>query len=369
MPHAQLNSGGTGEGSRADNPCCGLDVRGQFATGRRHRQPQHNLDRRVEREWTGARIPLPESVVGVVNRKGMIMLGLDYSGGRPSGAAVARAGYGFVVRYLVNGLSGRVDLSADEVSDMHANGVAVVLTWERKIIGQPDRVTEGHGAGVADAQAAVAQANAVGLPDNPIYFCVDFDMPDYSPGNASARAKLGPVGDYFEGVLSVLPRDRVGVYGGIFAVSRTLDAGLAQWAWQTAAWSGGQEDPRIHLFQRVGTVTVDRVDCDVNEARKDDFGQQGDTMTPEELLDLPINRAGSETGVTSLRQIVAWFDSDLNGLKAELGKQLDAIKSEVEQKIAAIGTPAIDYDLLAAKIAAQLHLNGAAVIDSAKTDG
>lgn len=201
------------------------------------------------------------------------MLGLDYSGGRPSGAAVARAGYSFVVRYLVNGLSGRVDLSADEVSDMQANGVAVALTWERKIIGQPDRATEGHGAGVADAQAAMAQANGVGLPDNPIYFCVDFDIPDYNPGNPSARAKLGPVGDYFEGVLSVLPRVRVGVYGGFYAVSRVLDAGLADWAWQTAAWSGGREDPRIHLYQRIGTAVVDGVDCDINEARKDDFGQ------------------------------------------------------------------------------------------------
>lgn len=201
------------------------------------------------------------------------MLGLDYSSGRPSGAAVARAGYGFVVRYLVNGLSGRVNLTAAEVADMHAAGVAVVLVWERKIIGQPDRATEGHAAGVADAQAAVAQAATAGLPDNPIYFCVDFDIPDYSPGDPSARAKLGPVGDYFEGVLSVLPRERVGVYGGFYAVSRVLDAGLAEWAWQTAAWSGGREDPRIHLFQRVGTAVVDAVDCDVNEARKDNFGQ------------------------------------------------------------------------------------------------
>jgi len=300
----------------------------------------------------------------------MIMLGLDYSGGRPSGAAVARAGYGFVVRYLVNGLSGRVDLSADEVSDMQANGVAVALTWERKIIGQPDRATEGHGAGVADAQAAVAQANGVGLPDHPIYFCVDFDIPDYSPGNPSARAKLGPVGDYFEGVLSVLPRERVGVYGGFYAVSRALDAGLAEWAWQTVAWSGGQEDPRIHLFQRVGTVTVDGVDCDVNEARKDDFGQQGDTMTPEDLLDLPINRQGSESGATSLRQIVAWFDSDIIGLKNEINKQLDVIKAEVEQKIAAIAAPTIDYDQLAAKIAAQIHLSGTVIAEGVKnSDG
>jgi hypothetical protein len=279
------------------------------------------------------------------------MLGLDYSGGRPPGAAVKAAGYGFVARYLANGLSGRVNLTAAEVQDMQANGVAVTLVWERKIIGQPDRATGGHDAGVADAKAAVAQAQAVGLPDQPIYFCVDFDVPDYSPAATSSRAKLGPVGDYFDGVASVLAHGRIGVYGGYWAVSRVLDAGLAAWAWQTAAWSGGHEDPRIHLFQRVGYALVAGVQCDINEARKDDFGQQGDTMTPEELLDLPINRAGSETGQTSLRQVVAWFDSDLNGLKAEL-------KSAIAAQVAAVGTPTIDYDQLAAKVAAHIHLSG-----------
>ena len=114
---------------------------------------------------------------------------------------------------------------------------------------------------------------------------------------------------------------------------------------------------------------MDGVDCDVNEARKDDFGQQGDTMTAEEQLDLPINRQGSETGVTSLRQIVAWFDSDLNGIKAEVGKQLEVIKAEMEQKIAALGAPTIDYDQLAAKIAAQIHVNGGATVDSGKQGG
>jgi hypothetical protein len=279
------------------------------------------------------------------------VLGLDYSGGRPSGAAVARAGYGFVARYLANGLSGRVNLSAGEVSDMHANGVAVAVVWERKQLGQPDRVTQGRPAGVADAQAAAAQANDVGLPDNPIYFCVDFDIPDYDHAATSPRAKLGPIADYFDGVASVLPHSRIGVYGGYWAVSRVLDAGLAAWAWQTAAWSGGQEDPRIHLFQRVGTVTVGGVDCDVNEARQDQFGQQGDTMTPEDLLDLPINRQGSETGATSLRQVVAWFDSDLNGLKADL-------KAEIAKQVAAVGTPAIDYEKLAAALAPHIHLSG-----------
>lgn len=282
------------------------------------------------------------------------MLGLDYSGGRPSGAAVAGAGYGFVMRYLDNGLAGRANLTAAEVSDMHSAGVAVAVVWEKKQIGQPDRVTLGRPAGVADAQAAVAQANDVGLPDNPIYFCVDFDIPDYSPGNATARAKLGPVGDYFEGVLSVLPRERVGVYGGFYAVSRVLDAGLAEWAWQTAAWSGTKVDKRIHLFQRIGIVTVDGVDCDVNEARQDEFGQQGDTVTADDILNAPIDRQGAgQTGTTTLRAVAAWFDADLTALKTDLGAKIDAVAAKV-------AAPAIDYDLLAAKVAAHIHLTATA---------
>lgn len=199
------------------------------------------------------------------------MLGLDYSGGRPRGAAVRAAGYGFVVRYLENGLvSDRVNINAAEFADMRNNGVAVGLVWES----QAQRATAGHDAGVADAQRAVRSAEAIGAAGWPIYLAIDFDIPDYAPKSSDPRAKLGPCGDYLAGAASVLGRGRTGVYGGFYAVSRALDAGLVTFAWQTVAWSGGQTDPRIHLFQRVGTITVDGVACDVDEARKSDFGQQ-----------------------------------------------------------------------------------------------
>lgn len=202
-----------------------------------------------------------------------MMLGLDYSAGRPSGAAIRAARYGFVMRYLDNGLAGRANLTAPEFMDLTASGVQTGLVWERKLIGRPDRATEGRAAGAADAAAAAAAARAAtGLDGYPIYFAVDFDLPDYAPGSADPMAKLGPVGDYFGGIRSVLPLERVGVYGGYYAVKRILDAGLASLAWQTAAWSGGQEDPRIHVFQRVGSVYVAGVECDVNEARNSEFG-------------------------------------------------------------------------------------------------
>jgi len=196
------------------------------------------------------------------------MLGLDYSGGRPGGAAIAAAGYRFAMRYLDNGLGGRVNLTAAEFTDLRVHGVEVGLVWET----QSSRATQGFAAGQADARAAAAAAQAVGADGWPIYFAVDFDIPDYD-ASADPLPSLGPVGLYFGGVLTELPLWRVGVYGGFYAVSRVLDAGLASLAWQTLAWSGGQVDPRVHLVQRIGYVTVAGVQCDVNEQRQRYFGQ------------------------------------------------------------------------------------------------
>jgi lysozyme len=125
-----------------------------------------------------------------------------------------------------------------------------------------------------------------------------------------------------------------------------------------SGWAAyGGSSPVLWQFTDAATVAnYTRIDADAFRGTRDQLAAllQGDTMTPDELLDLPINRAGDETGVTSLRQIVAWFDSDLNGLKATLNARLDAI----EAKFAAAATPTIDYDQLAAKVAAHIHLSG-----------
>lgn len=198
-------------------------------------------------------------------------LGLDYSAGRPSAAQIRAAGYSFVVRYLDNGLgSGRININAAEFAELTAGGVAVALVWET----QATRASAGQAAGAADAAAAKQAARDIGADGWPIYLAVDFDTPDYAPKTSDPLAKLGPVGAYLQGARSVLPLERCGVYGSFYVVSRALDAGgLVSLAWQTLAWSGGQTDPRANLIQRLGTVLVGGVGCDVNEARTAQFGQ------------------------------------------------------------------------------------------------
>lgn len=194
----------------------------------------------------------------------IVPLGLDYAGGRPGGAAIKAAGYDFVVRYLSNGgpgLPGKL-LTPAEANDLRANGVDIVSNWETTA----DRALAGRAAGIADAEAALAQVLACGgRGDRPIYFSVDFD---------AAEVQQVAINNYLLGAGTILPTF-VGVYGGYWVVKRALDAGAASWGWQTVAWSGSNIEARRNLFQRAGFVTVDGVQCDVNEAHTADYGQWG----------------------------------------------------------------------------------------------
>lgn len=141
---------------------------------------------------------------------------------------------------------------------MHAHGIAVVLVFETTAY----RAVDGYDAGKYDANIALDQARLVSWPnDRPIYFAVDF------------AATPDQVSSYLHGVRDTLGPARVGVYGSYDIVKWTLDTGTAKYAWQTTAWSVGQRDPRINLFQRLGAEIVDGVNCDVNEALTGDYGQ------------------------------------------------------------------------------------------------
>lgn len=205
----------------------------------------------------------------------MPLLGLDFAGGRPGGAAIAAAGYGFVIRYLSAGgpsLPGKL-LIKSEYDDLVTHGIAVAVNWETTA----SRMLDGYAAGVNDARTADQTLRTVGHPDNlPIYFSCDIDA---TPDDQVA------IDNYLRGCASVIGIDRVGVYGGYWVIKRCLDNGTAKWAWQAQAWSGGNRDPRAHIFQHARYVTVNGVQCDLNEALQPDFGQHpspaGDEMSAE----------------------------------------------------------------------------------------
>lgn len=190
-------------------------------------------------------------------------LGLDFAGGIPRAAAIKAAGYDFVCRYLTpggRGLPGKL-LKANEYAALQAAGVAVVVNWETAA----DRMRDGFAAGVEDARSAQSVLDALGVPTTvPVYFSADWD---------ASEAEQQVIDNYLHGARSVLGAQRIGVYGSFYVVRRCLNNATAVWAWQAGAWSGGQIEPRAHIYQRIGFATVDGVECDVNEARQINFGQ------------------------------------------------------------------------------------------------
>jgi hypothetical protein len=193
--------------------------------------------------------------------------GVDYSWARPSPSGLHAAGYTFAVRYLSFDTTGK-NLTASEARALQAAGVDLVSNWES---GASDAL-KGRARGTSDAQEALRQATADGMPaGRPIYFSIDFD---------AQPSQQAVINDYFDGVASVLGRDRTGAYGGIGPIQRLFDAGKIGFGWQTFAWSAGRWEPRAQLRQVRNGVTIAGGDCDIDQSQADDFGQWGAVTSP-----------------------------------------------------------------------------------------
>lgn len=253
--------------------------------------------------------------------------GIDYAGGRPSGAGIRAAGFDFACRYLSDGgssLPGKL-LLPWEADDLRANGVEIVSNWETTA----DRALAGWDAGVYDAQRALdVVLSRGGRRDRPIYFSVDFD---------ATEAQQGPINDYLHGAGTIIP-GFVGVYGGYWVVKRALDSGAATWAWQTIAWSGGNVDPRINIMQHNewGYAYVEGVEGDYDVSLTDDYGQwswqypqppQGVFVTPEE-------KAAFDQLVADVKEIRAQLGGD--GGWPELGQNAAGQNLSLVDAVAAI---------------------------------
>jgi|SRR5882762_7198873 len=198
----------------------------------------------------------------------MATKGLDFAWAHVPLDAVAKyvGNGGFVCRYASDDLS--KDLSWAEAKAYAARGVWSVLVYETTA----NRATAGFVAGQVDAGKAKARAKLLHMPDDrPVYFAVDFDS-------------AGPdVLQYFKGLVAVLGRARVGVYGGIRVCEYLWRQSLVGFIWQTYAWSGGSWATPTHVRQVKNDIVIGGVGCDADEAYPDkngDFGQWMPDISP-----------------------------------------------------------------------------------------
>ena len=151
--------------------------------------------------------------------------------------------------------------TAPLIKSYAAAGIKTFLFYEDTAA----QAVNGHPQGVTDAVFALAQANALGMPAwAPIIAAIDFDVPDYSPVLSDPAAKLGPVGAYLRGWCDTIGETRTGVYGSYYTCTRAIAAGLAAYAIQTIAWSGGQADLKdIACLQNGQMLDSGQVDVEV----------------------------------------------------------------------------------------------------------
>ncbi|MCG3757365.1 glycoside hydrolase domain-containing protein [Amycolatopsis sp. Poz14] len=188
----------------------------------------------------------------------------DYSAGRPSGAALRRAGFSGVVRYIGLGREGK-QLTAAEYRDLVGEfGAANVLLVAEA--GTADAwgtdTDDDYARGVAYGRIALADARAAGVPDWAGLACA---------ADAHAQAfQLDDVVRYASGFRDVVGQGRCGVYGFSETLGVVHDAGIGCWYWLCGS-ELAQNDPRrawVNLWQRnrpPTVINVAGVPCDINE--------------------------------------------------------------------------------------------------------
>lgn len=200
---------------------------------------------------------------------------VDYPWSHPGAGALKAYGVQGVMRYLSHDVT--KSLLRPEADDLAAHGIPMGVVFED----MATRALDGYTAGMNDASVALDMASGkrkgytnLEMPsDRPIYLAADFDAqwPDIAP--------------YYAGAAHVLGWDRVGIYGGLAAITGAANAGY-RWLWQTVAWSHGQWHPKATLRQQLGEVVINGVQCDVNDHQAPDWGQWtpgGDMVSQQDI--------------------------------------------------------------------------------------
>jgi hypothetical protein len=172
-------------------------------------------------------------------------------------ASLVQNGISHVGRYLANSWKG---LTLDEIASIKKAGLQLFSIFEKGAT-QSDYFTKEQG--VDDANTAYQLAQSFGQPEQTaIYFAVDFD--------AQTKDFAGIL-NYFQGVNDTLTSYKIGVYGKYEVIQLIQSKKLADYYFQTYAWSHGLHAKGIHLFQyqndiskfglQVDLVNVENADC------------------------------------------------------------------------------------------------------------
>ena len=230
---------------------------------------------------------------------------LDFAASLPSPEAIKNKGHEGVMLYCspprANWMRAKQP-SRSYLDGLDRNGIKFGFVWQYRggSIGlRSSDVGRGYEGGVADAKEAQKYLNSVRCGGHPVFFAVDFDC------------LLGEwnsvVSKYFQGAISVLGKQRVGIYGHskvvAWAQEDDLVASLGNGrvlGWVTRSWSANEkaQDYAV-LYQGVHNVTgPDGVQVDINDVYVTDWGWRslptGSTPPPPLVKTKMVPKKGFE---------------------------------------------------------------------------
>ena len=176
-----------------------------------------------------------------------------------------------VGRYLTGGWKGLKDSEIQVIKD---TGLNLISIYETNPISSNYFTRD---QGIQDANAAYNAAKGFGQPEQTaIYFTVDFD--------AQTKDFVGIL-NYFQGIKDTLTSYKIGCYGKFQVIQLIQSKKLADYFYQTYAWSSGQHASGIHIFQYRNDISQYGLNCDLNQVENMECGAWGE---PQEPTNKPI---------------------------------------------------------------------------------
>jgi LysM repeat protein len=199
------------------------------------------------------------------------------------GDVLKKNGVKLVGRYLPT--SDWKALSIGEVEAIKQSGLQLISIFEK---GSTKASYFTYDQGVKDANDGYQMAKELGQPEGTaIYFTVDYD--------AQVKDFAGIL-NYFQGLKNTLKSYKIGVYGKFDVIVLLQTKKLADYFWQTYAWSHGQKAKNIHLFQYKNDTKAFGLNfgLDLVNIEKEENGAWGaatvikkDTISPKPIAPKP----------------------------------------------------------------------------------
>jgi LysM repeat protein len=235
-------------------------------------------------------------------------------------------------------------LSKGEVDAIKETGLQLISIFEK---GSTKASYFTYDQGVQDAKDGSQMAKDLGQTEGTaIYFTVDYD--------AQTKDFAGIL-NYFQGLKDTMKTYKIGAYGKFDVIVLLQTKKLADYFWQTYAWSHGQKAKNIHLFQYKNDTKAFGLSfgIDINQIENAVCGSWGKTSVKpivKPVVQVPVKTSTYKVvSGDTLSEIAEKFKTTTTQLKA-LNHLADENKIYVGQVLKVSGTASKPPDIVKYKI-------------------